>query len=95
MMKAIHLWHSGTAILQMFIQPARDLAADYPLILGALGHATILTSMSYTLDAMSGLCRLDTATVLDPYGTEGGERFVSAYEWASVNFAAEPRTEAF
>ena len=55
---------------------------------------TILTSMSYTLDAMSGLCRLDTATVLDPYW-KGRERFVSAYEWASVNFAARIRTEAF
>lgn len=73
---------------------AQDLAADYPLIIGALGHATILTSMSYTLDAMSGLCRLDTATVLDPWPGRG-ERFVSAYEWASVNFAARIRTEAF
>lgn len=73
---------------------AHDLAADYPLIIGALGHATILTSMSYTQNMMSGIWVMDSATVLDPWPGRG-ERFVSAYEWTSANFLARIRTEAF
>ncbi len=73
---------------------AQDLAADYPLIIGALGHATILTSMSCTQDIATGIWRLDSATVLDPWPGRG-ERFVSPYEWASVNFAARIRIGGF
>lgn len=73
---------------------AHDLAADYPLIIGAFGHATILTSMSYTQDTVTGVWVMDSATVLDPWPGRG-ERFVSAYEWASVDFLARVRAEDF
>ncbi|MDD4878323.1 MAG: papain-like cysteine protease family protein [Candidatus Nanoarchaeia archaeon] len=73
---------------------AHDLASDHPLIIGAFGHATVLTSMSYARDVMTGAWVMESATVLDPWPGRG-ERFVSAYEWTSINFAARVRAEAF
>ena len=73
---------------------AQDLAADYPLIIGALGRTTILTSMGYTLDAMSGYAGLIRQLFLTILAGRG-ERFVSAYEWASVNFRSKNKDRGF
>ena len=68
---------------------ARDLAADQPLIVGTMGHAMVLTALSYERDARGG-GRVLEAVVRDPW-PGSGRRTLSADEWYGVMFLARVR----
>jgi len=59
---------------------AQDLAANRPLIIGTMGHAMVLTALTYDRDfASNGYVTL--ATVRDPWPGNGGRRDLTAQEW--------------
>jgi Papain-like cysteine protease AvrRpt2 len=60
---------------------AQDLAAEMPLIIGSLGHAMVLTAVSYNR-AQNSQGQLTAAVVRDPFPGRGGRRPLSAIEAA-------------
>jgi hypothetical protein len=62
---------------------ARDLAAGRPLIIGTMGHAMVLTALTYDR-AVDGSGQVVLATVRDPWPGNGGRRDLSAQEWIST-----------
>ncbi|MEM6475549.1 MAG: papain-like cysteine protease family protein [Pseudomonadota bacterium] len=60
-------------------QAARYLADGYPLINGAVGHATVMTSMTY-LRAPNGQGEVQSIIVRDPWPGAGGRRMLTARE---------------
>lgn len=68
---------------------AADLAQDAPLIIGTLGHAMVLTGMSFLNDVRGG-GSVQSAVVRDPW-PGNGRRVLSAREWYSTNFLARIR----
>jgi hypothetical protein len=68
---------------------AQDLAADFPLIIGSLGHAMVLSAVSYYRD-LYGNGQIVNALVRDPWPGRG-RRQITAVEWAYMSFAARIR----
>jgi uncharacterized protein (TIGR03382 family) len=71
----------------------QDLAANRPLIIGSLGHATVLASMTYVLDYWGNLRGITEAYVIDPW-PGNGIRLLSPQEWYSTSFLARVRVTA-
>jgi len=71
------------------VTAAQDLAQDRPLIIGTMGHAMVLTALSYTRDGY-GRGNVTAATVRDPWPGKG-RRVLSAREWFSTNFLVRIR----
>ena len=69
---------------------ARELANGYPLINGALGHATVLTAMTYARDAYGNGQPLEL-TVRDPWPDNPSRRTLSMQEAGSTDFLAAVR----
>jgi hypothetical protein len=74
---------------------AQALVANFPLIIGTLGHATVLTALEYSsfyqmapFGPVLGPATVTAATVRDPW-PERGRRTLSAKEWFSISFAAQ------
>ncbi len=66
-------------------QAANELAAGNPLIVGALGHATVLTAMSYYVD-ISGRYQVAALTIRDPWPGRPNRRSLSPEEALATNF---------
>lgn len=61
---------------------AQDLAAEMPLIIGSMGHAMVLTAVSYNR-AANGQGQVTGAIVRDPWPGNGGKRQLSPMEVAA------------
>jgi len=66
---------------------ATELANGYPLINGALGHATVLTEMTYLRDRFGRGMPVEF-TVRDPWPENPNRRSLNAQEVAGTNFLA-------
>jgi hypothetical protein len=64
-----------------------DLTHDRPVIIGALGHAVVLTALTTDLNKYANEWNVFSATVRDPWPGIG-KRNLSATEWHSISFAA-------
>jgi len=71
----------------------KDLQDGHPLIIGALGHATVLTAMTAAVDTVTTQYVIQQVIVRDPWPGDGGKRQLTPMEWASINFAARIRLE--
>jgi Papain-like cysteine protease AvrRpt2 len=60
-----------------------DMEEDRPIILGALGHAVVLTRMTVLKNAADEPIRLLEVVVRDPWPGRG-KRIFTPYEWGSV-----------
>lgn len=80
---------SGDAFTANPITAAQDLAQDMPLIIGTMGHAMVLTSLSYMRDQF-GNGNVTAAVVRDPWPGRG-RRVLSAQEWYGTTFLARIR----
>jgi len=71
---------------------AQDLANDFPLIIGSMGHAMVLTGVQYyrRFDSYGNIVG---AVVRDPWPGRG-KRSLSAAEWALMSFAVRIRVSA-
>ncbi len=69
----------------------QDLIEDHPLIIGALGHATVLTAIISQVDTATSQYEIEQVIVRDPWPGRGGRRPLTPMEWASINFAARIR----
>ncbi|MGF1625409.1 MAG: papain-like cysteine protease family protein [Alphaproteobacteria bacterium] len=67
----------------------QDLANDKPLIIGTMGHAMVLTSISYVRDA-AGNGEVTGVVVRDPWPGVG-RRQLSGMEWYNAIFLARIR----
>jgi hypothetical protein len=76
-----------SANLQTAVQ---DLSTDNPLLIGALGHCMVLSSISYLQD-IYGRWQIQGATVRDPWPYNPGRRLLTPQEWFSVQFLARVR----
>ncbi len=65
-----------------------DLRRDRPLIIGALGHATVLTALTSDVNTYNRAWNVIAATVRDPWPGNGGRRILSPQEWYNIGFAA-------
>lgn len=73
-----------------FVTAAQDLASDYPLIIGANGHAMVLTALVYSGN-MLGQVWIQSATVRDPWPLNPRRRDLTLQEWTGVSFLARIR----
>ena len=80
---------SGNVSTANPITAAQDLAQDMPLIIGTMGHAMVLTSLTYVRDPV-GNGNVISAVVRDPWPGRG-RRVLSAQEWHSTSFLARIR----
>ena len=69
----------------------QDLIDDHPLIIGAMGHATVLTAITSEVDTATSQYEIQEVIVRDPWPGSGGRRPLTQREWASINFAARIR----
>jgi hypothetical protein len=69
---------------------AADLRDRQPLIIGALGHATMLTALAWQQDNLGNVQVLD-AVIRDPWPGSPSRRSLTAREWANVSFVARVR----
>jgi hypothetical protein len=67
----------------------QDLSNDMPLIIGTMGHAMVLTSLTYVRDQF-GRGDVTAAVVRDPW-PGNGRRVLSAQEWYNTSFLARIR----
>jgi hypothetical protein len=70
-------------------EASRELAEGHPLILGAAGHAVVLTGLVYDRDAY-GRGGPNVAIVRDPWPGRG-RRLLSRTEWQQTRFLAKAR----
>ena len=82
----------ASAIGTNAITAAQDLAADHPLIIGTLGHAMVLTSLTYLRDVY-GRGDVQLAEVRDPWPYNDRHRALSPQEWYMITFAARIRVQ--
>lgn len=68
-----------------------DLRNNQPLIIGAFGHATVLTALTADTNVQTGAWQIVEAVVRDPWPTNGARRVLSAQEWMGISFAARIR----
>jgi hypothetical protein len=83
-----NVWRSDVAQIV-----SNDLAAGYPLINGAVGHATLMTSMTYLRDHR-GNGMVENITVHDPFvplGQAAVERPLTPAERQGTFFVAQVR----
>jgi len=73
------------------VTASQDLANDMPLVIGTMGHAMVLTAMTFVQDAY-GNGQVVEARVRDPWPGRG-LRVLSPQEWYSVSFLARIRVE--
>jgi hypothetical protein len=69
----------------------QDLIDDHPLIIGAMGHATVLTAIISQVDTATSRYEIQQVIVRDPWPGSGGRRPLSPMEWRGINFAARIR----
>jgi hypothetical protein len=69
-------------------QAARELAKGTPLILGALGHATVMTAMTYTLTG-DGAYRIEEVVIRDPWPDNPNRRVLTPREAMAATFLAK------
>jgi len=90
-------WAQGDAYTANVITASHDLTQDFPLIIGTMGHAMVLTSMVYWCRGWNGYswtqCGIQTAIVRDPWPGRG-RRMLTAEEWMKVMFLARVRVQA-
>lgn len=79
----------GDAFTANAITAAHDLANDQPLIIGTMGHAVLLTSLTYVRD-MVGRGEVQQAVVRDPWPGRG-RRMLTPQEWFGISFAVRIR----
>jgi hypothetical protein len=72
------------------VTAAQDLASDHPLIIGTLGHAMVLSSLTYITNPDGG-SQVVNAEVRDPWPYRARHRSLTAQEWYSISFAARIR----
>jgi Papain-like cysteine protease AvrRpt2 len=72
------------------VTAAQDLAGDMPLIIGSMGHAMVLTAVSYNR-AQNGQGQVTGAVVRDPWPGRGGRRPLSPQEAAASMLLARVR----
>jgi hypothetical protein len=70
-----------------------DLLDDEPLIIGAMGHAMVLTALTSVVNVQTGGWQIVQAVVRDPWPSNGGKRALSPMEWANVSFGARVRID--
>lgn len=76
------------------VTAAQDLAGDDPLLICSLGHAMVLTALTYIQDPFApGGASVTQAIVRDPWPANGGKRALSVQEWANVSLLARVRVE--
>ena len=80
----------ATTVGSSAVTAAQDLATDHPLIIGTLGHAMVLTSLTYDRNGY-GQGQVVYAEVRDPWPYNPRHRVLSYQEWASIMFAARIR----
>ena len=73
----------GVGRSDALLQCALDLEADSPLIVGAIGHANVLTEMTYSAAQVLQL------VVLDPYPGNPTRRALSQLEMQNIQFLAK------
>jgi hypothetical protein len=83
------LWDPGLHVAQpdAAAQSALELAQGHPLIIGAGGHAMVLTAMSFARDAQ-GNGQPTMAIVRDPWPGRG-RRQLAPQEWMATQFLAK------
>jgi hypothetical protein len=83
------LWDTGEYVARpdAAAQAAQELAQGEPLIIGAAGHAMVLTAMSFARNA-NGAGQPTQAIVRDPWPGHG-RRPLLPQEWAQVVFLAK------
>lgn len=88
------LWDTGAFVARPDAAgvAAQELASDFPLIIGAIGHAMVLTAMSYIRDAQ-GRGQPTAAIVRDPWPGRGRRPLAEA-EWLQTRFLARMRVTA-
>jgi len=69
------------------VQAARELEADNPLILGAMGHATLLTAMTYSGNGFA--VQLEELVVRDPWPGSPNRRLLTLQEAMTTEFLAK------
>ncbi|HVN94413.1 MAG TPA: papain-like cysteine protease family protein [Terracidiphilus sp.] len=69
----------------------QDLTDDHPLIIGAYGHATVLTAIVSEVDPATSQYQIQQVIVRDPWPGSGGRRPLSPMEWRAIDFAARIR----
>ncbi len=80
---------SGDTYTANQMTAAQDLAEDMPLIIGTMGHAMVLTSLTYMRDQF-GNGDVTAAVVRDPWPGRG-RRVLTAQEWYGTSFLARIR----
>jgi hypothetical protein len=76
------------------VTAAQDLGNDDPLIICSLGHAMVLTALTYVQNPSApGGASVTAATVRDPWPGNGGRRVLSAQEWFKVSLLVRVRVE--
>jgi hypothetical protein len=82
-------WATDTATRMFFDDGAKQLVSELdrgnPLIIGAVGHATVLTAATYIKDS-SGYIRLTELIVRDPWGDSPNLRKLTAEEVSGAFF---------
>ena len=69
----------------------QDLADNHPLLVGALGHAVVLTAMTF-YPTMQGPQVVD-AIVRDPWPTAPSRRSLTPQEWYNISLGARIRVQ--
>jgi hypothetical protein len=70
-----------------------DLQNDRPLIIGALGHATVLTALTSDVNQINGAWAVIAAIVRDPWPGRG-RRVLTPQEWYNITFACRIAVQA-
>jgi hypothetical protein len=76
------VWRNDAPLLA-----AKELEAGRPLILGALGHAVLLTAMTFGRDAY-GNTQVGEMVIRDPWPTNPNRRTLSMQEAQQISFLA-------
>jgi len=73
-----------------YITAAHDLASGFPLIIGTMGHAMVLTALTYYRN-IQGQGSIQSATVRDPWPLNPRKRILSVQEWLNTSFLVRIR----
>jgi hypothetical protein len=74
-----------------YLTAITDLRDNHPQIIGALGHAVVLTAMRYVITP--GGPQVVEAIVRDPWPYSPSRRQMTAQEWYNVQLAAQIRVQ--
>ncbi|MDH5824964.1 papain-like cysteine protease family protein [Luteimonas sp. RD2P54] len=77
---------SGDSFTANPITASQDLAGGRPLIIGSMGHAMVLTAVTFDRDS-HGNGQVVSAIVRDPW-EDRGRRILTAQEWFATTFLA-------